>query len=139
MLFLATFFFVVIHFLLSFIHQLSTCPARDDPNLVLCFELNIHTSASFEGGSLSQLASLVHISHAWGGGRAGLHYPSCVQASLASRARGWDTHFPGLGSRWVVEHPLALTLPFRAGRLGTDQRKDGEQPLGREETLKEAI
>lgn len=51
----------------------------------------------------------------------------------ASSAMGWGTDFPGLGWRWVVEHPAALTVPFRARRLDPDQMKDGQQPPGRGE------
>jgi len=73
------------------------------------------------------------------GGREGL---DCITQAwwkhLWPHAGGWGTDFPGLGWRRVVEHPSALTLPFRAGRLDADQMKDGQQPLGRGETLEEA-
>lgn len=60
-------------------------------------------------------------------------YWAQVEASLASSAMGWGTDSPGLGWRWVVEHPSALTLAF------TNQMKDGQQPVGRGEILEEAM
>lgn len=44
---------------------------------------------------------------------------------------GWGTDYAGLEWRWVVEHPSVVTPPFKAGRVGTDQMKDGQHPLGR--------
>lgn len=50
----------------------------------------------------------------------------------------WDGALTGLGWRWEVggRASLRADAPIRAGRLGAaDQIKDGQQPLGREETL----
>lgn len=79
---------------------------------------------------MSWLASLVHISCACEG-KNELHYSSQVELSLAFSAVGWGTDYAGLEWRWVVEHPSVVTPPFKAGRVGTDQMKDGQHPLGR--------